>query len=126
MTTGEFLAQWAAAYGGDRGRLAAARAAGEAIYHPGLRSTRTITLCAVAEAYLVAGERATAAELAKQALSVAEQLGERVCEADLRRIRGVALHDAGELRAGARLAVEQDARLLLARLPDDLLPAHSR
>ncbi|MFG3691053.1 BTAD domain-containing putative transcriptional regulator [Micromonospora sp. NPDC047740] len=125
VTTGEFLTQWAAAYGGERGRLAAARAAGEAIYHPGLRSTRTITLCAVADAYLVAGERATAAELAEQALSVAEQLGERVCEADLRRIRGDARHDAGELRAGARLAVEQDARLLLTRFPDDMLPAHS-
>ncbi|MGW1060603.1 BTAD domain-containing putative transcriptional regulator [Micromonospora rubida] len=106
VTTGEFLAEWATAYGGDSGRLPAMRAAGEAIYRPGLRATRTITLCAVAEAYLVAGERTTAAEVAEQALSVAEQLGERVCVAQLHRIRGAARHDPVELRAGVRLAVE--------------------
>ncbi|WP_328822491.1 BTAD domain-containing putative transcriptional regulator [Micromonospora rubida] len=126
VTTGEFLAEWASAYGGDPGRLPAMRAAGEAIYRPGLRSTRTITLCAVAEAYLVGGERATAAELAEQALSVAEQLGERVCVARLRRIRGAARHDPVELRAGALLAVEQGAGLLLDSFPETAPPAPSR
>lgn len=126
VTTGEFLAEWATAYGGDRGRLPAMRAAGEAIYRPGLRSTRTITLCAVAEAYLVAGERTTAAELAEQALSVAEQLGERVCVAQLHRIRGAARHDPVELRAGVRLAVEQGAGLLLDSFPETAPPAPSR
>ncbi|WP_433342794.1 ATP-binding protein [Micromonospora sp. CA-111912] len=126
VTTGEFLAEWATAYGGDRGRLPAMRAAGEAIYRPGLRATRTITLCAVAEAYLVAGERSTAAALAEQALSVAEQLGERVCVAQLHRIRGAARHDPVELRAGVRLAVEQGAGLLLTSFPETAPPAPSR
>ncbi|MER5702858.1 BTAD domain-containing putative transcriptional regulator [Micromonospora sp. NPDC002296] len=126
VTTGEFLAEWAAAYDGDRGRLPAMRAAGEAIYRPGLRATRTITLCAVAEAYLVAGERSIAAALAEQALTVAEQLGERVCVAQLHRIRGAARHDPVELRAGVRLAVEQGAGLLLTSFPEAAPPAPSR
>lgn len=117
VTVGDFLTEWAAVRGGDAGRLAAMRAAGEAIYRPGLRSTRTITIAAMADAHLVAGDAGTAVELVEEGLAVAEEVGERVLVAELLRVRGSALGDVGDLRAGARLAAEQGARLLLARFP---------
>ncbi|MFF5179799.1 BTAD domain-containing putative transcriptional regulator [Micromonospora sp. NPDC000316] len=115
MATGAFFKEWAAARGGEHGRLEAMRAAGDEIYRPGLRSTRTITLCAVAEAYLTAGRTETAARLAGEALAVADQVGERVFVAELHRIRGVARRDRTEWDIGARIAAEQGAGLLLPR-----------
>ncbi|MGC4861765.1 BTAD domain-containing putative transcriptional regulator [Micromonospora sp. DT41] len=115
MATGAFFIEWAAARGGDHGRLEAMRAAGHEIYRPGLRSTRTITLCAMAEAYLTAGRPETAATLAEEALAVAERLGERVFAAELHRIRGVARRDRTEWDLGARIAAAQGAGLLLPR-----------
>ncbi|MET8065789.1 hypothetical protein, partial [Micromonospora sp. NPDC005313] len=98
--------------------LDAMRAAAEDFYRPGLRSTRTITLCAVAEAYLTGGRPDTAATLAGEALAVADRIGERVFVAELHRIRGVARGDRAEWDLGARIAAEQGARLLLARFAD--------
>ncbi|MEU5902997.1 BTAD domain-containing putative transcriptional regulator [Micromonospora sp. NPDC047527] len=115
MATGAFFAEWAAARGGEHGRLEAMRAAGEEIYRPGLRSTRTITLCAMAEAYLTAGQPETAATLAEEALAVADRVGERVFVAELHRIRGVARRDRTEWDVGAQIAAEQGAGLLLPR-----------
>ncbi|MEU1760542.1 BTAD domain-containing putative transcriptional regulator [Micromonospora sp. NPDC005223] len=116
--TGAYFLEWAAARGGDHGRLDAMRAAAEDFYRPGLRSTRTITLCAVAEAYLTGGRPDTAATLAGEALAVADRIGERVFVAELHRIRGVARGDRAEWDLGARIAAEQGAGLLLARFAD--------
>ncbi len=113
--TGAYFLEWAAARGGDRGRLDAMRAAAEEFYRPGLRSTRTITLCAMAEAYLTGGRPDTAAALAGEALAVADRVGERVVVAELHRIRGVARRDRAEWDLGARIAAEQGAGLLLPR-----------
>ncbi len=113
--TGEYFLEWAAARGGDRGRLDAMRAAAEEFYRPGLRSTRTITLCALAEAYLTGGRPDTAAALAGEALAVADRVGERVVVAELHRVRGVARRDRAEWDLGARIAAEQGAALLLPR-----------
>ncbi|MBU8861447.1 AAA family ATPase [Micromonospora sp. WMMB482] len=113
--TGAYFLEWAAARGGDRGRLDAMRAAAEEFYRPGLRSTRTITLCAVAEAHLTGGRPDTAAALAGEALALADRVGERVVVAELHRIRGVARRDRAEWDLGARIAAEQGAALLLPR-----------
>ncbi|MBO4206831.1 AAA family ATPase [Micromonospora echinofusca] len=119
VTTGTFLREWAAARAGDHDRLPAMRAAGQAIYQLGLRATRTVTLSAMAEAYLSAGDPVTAAELAAEGLAIADELGERVLTAELYRIRGLACGDPVALRTGARIAAAQGARLLLARFPAD-------
>ncbi|WP_106615969.1 BTAD domain-containing putative transcriptional regulator [Saccharothrix carnea] len=115
VTTGDFVAEWAAVRGGDAGRLAAMRAAGDAIYRLGLRSTRTITTAAMADAYLVAGRHAEAERLADEGLALAEAGGERVLAAELHRVRGTARGDAAELAAAAELATAQGAHLLSAR-----------
>ncbi|GGP77827.1 BTAD domain-containing putative transcriptional regulator [Saccharothrix coeruleofusca] len=117
VTVGDFLTEWAAVRGGDATRLAAMREAGEAIYRPGLRSTRTITIAAVAEAHLAAGDAGAAAVLAEEGLAVADEVGERVLVPELLRVRGLALGDAEDLREGARLAAAQGAHLLLPRFP---------
>ncbi|MGW0432202.1 BTAD domain-containing putative transcriptional regulator [Micromonospora sp. NPDC003197] len=123
VATGTFFFEWAAARSGDRARLPAMRAAAEGIYRPGLRATRTVTFSAMAEAYLAAGELATAADLADEGLAVADRLGEFVFIAELHRIRGIACGDPAELVVGARIAAEQGAGLLLARFttPDNPL-----
>ncbi|MGI5239535.1 BTAD domain-containing putative transcriptional regulator [Dactylosporangium sp. CA-139066] len=112
---GEFLESWAAVHDGDAARLGAMRAEGEAIYRHGLRSTRTIAIAAMADAYLAAGDRRTAAELADEGLAAAEAVGERVLTAELRRVRGLARGDERDLRHGAAIAAEQGAGLLAAR-----------
>ncbi|GAB2961901.1 BTAD domain-containing putative transcriptional regulator [Saccharothrix stipae] len=117
VTTGDFFAEWAAVRGGDDSRLTAMRAAREGIHRLGLRSTRTITLAAMADAHLVAGRRATAAALADEGLAVAEEVGERVLAAELLRVRGLANDDPADLDAGARLAERQGAHLLRSRFP---------
>ncbi|MCT2277851.1 transcriptional regulator, partial [Micromonospora chalcea] len=101
--------------GGDHGRLDAMRAAADGFYRPGLRSTRTITCAAMAEAYLTAGRPETAATLAEEGLAVADRSGERVVVAELHRIRGVARRDRAEWDLGARIAADQGAALLLRR-----------
>ncbi|MEV0136039.1 BTAD domain-containing putative transcriptional regulator [Dactylosporangium sp. NPDC050688] len=116
VTTGDFLAEWAAVRGGAHDRLAAMRAAGEAIHRLGLRATRTISIAAMADAHLVAGDTATAARLAGEGLAAAEAAGERVLTAELRRVRGLATGDPRDVRAGAAIAAEQGARLLLDRI----------
>ncbi|MGV9767032.1 BTAD domain-containing putative transcriptional regulator [Micromonospora tulbaghiae] len=113
--TGAYFLEWAAARGGDHGRLDAMRAAADEFYRPGLRSTRTITLCAMAEAYLTAGRPETAVTLAEEALALAERVGERVFVAELHRIRGAARRDRAEWDLGARIAADQGAGLLLPR-----------
>ncbi|MFJ1538908.1 BTAD domain-containing putative transcriptional regulator [Micromonospora chalcea] len=113
--TGAYFLEWAAARGGDHGRLAAMRAAADGFYRPGLRSTRTITCAAMAEAYLTAGRPETAATLAAEGLAVADRSGERVVVAELHRIRGVARRDRAEWDLGARIAADQGAALLLRR-----------
>ncbi|WP_432991746.1 BTAD domain-containing putative transcriptional regulator [Dactylosporangium sp. CA-233914] len=115
---GDFLEHWAAVHGGEPARLPAMRAAGEAIYRHGLRSTRTIAIAAMADAYLTAGERRTAAELADVGLAAAEAVGERVLTAELCRLRGLARGDERDLRHGAAIAAEQGAGLLAARCGD--------
>ena len=120
VATGGFFREWAAARGGAPDRLAAMRAAVEGIYRPGLRATRTVTFTAMAEAYLAAGDRDTAAALAQEGLAVVDRLGETVFAAELHRIRGIARDDPAALAAGARLAEEQGAELLLARFPPQL------
>lgn len=117
VTTGDFVAEWAAARGGDAGRLAAMRAAAEGVYRLGLRSTRTISIAAMADAHLVNGDRATAAALAERGLAVAEEVGERVLVAELHRVRGLANDDPADLDTGARLAEAQGAGLVRARFP---------
>ncbi|GAA2340126.1 BTAD domain-containing putative transcriptional regulator [Dactylosporangium salmoneum] len=112
---GEFLESWAAVHGGEAARLGAMRAAGEAIYRHGLRSTRTIAIAAMADAYLTAGDRRTAAQLADEGLAAADAVGERVLTAELRRVRGLASGDERDLRHGAAIAAEQGAGLLAAR-----------
>ena len=119
VATGAFFTEWAAARGGDHGRLEAMCAAGDEIYRPGLRSTRTILLCAMAEAYLTAGRAERAASLAQEGLAVADRVGERVFVAELHRIRGVARRDRTEWNTGARIAAEQGARLFLPRFDAD-------
>ncbi|WP_435122028.1 BTAD domain-containing putative transcriptional regulator [Micromonospora tulbaghiae] len=113
--TGAYFLEWAAARGGDHGRLDAMRAAADEFYRPGLRSTRTITLCAMAEAYLTGGRPDTAATLAEEALALADRVGERVFVAELHRIRGAARRDRAEWDLGARIAAGQGAALLLPR-----------
>ncbi|MFG2062375.1 BTAD domain-containing putative transcriptional regulator [Micromonospora sp. NPDC048871] len=120
VATGEFFLEWAAARDGAPERLAAMRAAAEGIYRPGLRATRTVTYGGMAEAYLAAGDRDTAAELAREGLTVADRLGETVFAAELHRVRGLAREDPAALATGARLAAEQGAGLLLARFPPPL------
>lgn len=117
VTTGDFVAEWAAARGGDAGRLTAMRVARDGIHRFGLRSTRTISLAAMADAHLVAGDRATAAALADEGLAVAEEVGERVLAAELHRVRGLANDDPADLDVGARLAEAQGADLVRARFP---------
>ncbi|MDG6109877.1 AAA family ATPase [Dactylosporangium aurantiacum] len=116
VTTGDFLAEWAAVRGGAHDRLPAMRAAGEAIHRLGLRATRTISIAAMADAHLVAGDTATAARLAGAGLAAAEAAGERVLTAELRRVRGLATGDQQDVRAGAAIAAAQGARLLLDRI----------
>ncbi|TCB96859.1 transcriptional regulator [Micromonospora zingiberis] len=123
VATGGFFLEWAAARAGAPDRLPAMRAAVEGIYRPGLRATRTVTLSGMAEAYLAAGDRDTAAALAEEGLAVVDRLGESVLAAELHRVRGVARDDPAALVAGARLAAEQGAGLLLARFPS---PAATR
>ncbi|MBB4909195.1 BTAD domain-containing putative transcriptional regulator [Actinophytocola algeriensis] len=118
--TGEFFTEWAAARGGDPGRLAAMRAAGAGVYRLGLRSTRTITAAAMADAYLAAGDTATAARLADEALTRSGTTGERVLAAELHRVRGVATRDPADLRTAAGLAAAQGAGLLSERVAADL------
>ncbi|MDX5459224.1 BTAD domain-containing putative transcriptional regulator [Micromonospora tulbaghiae] len=113
--TGAYFLEWAAARGGDHGRLDAMRAAAEEFYRPGLRSTRTITLCAMAEAYLTGGRPDTAATLAEEALALADRVGEHVFVAELHRIRGAARRDRAAWDLGARIAADQGAGLLLPR-----------
>ncbi|RQX23362.1 hypothetical protein DLJ57_25035, partial [Micromonospora chalcea] len=86
-----------------------------ASYRPGLRSTRTITCAAMAEAYLTAGRAETAATLAEEGLAVADRFGERVVVAELHRIRGAARRDRAEWDLGARIAADQGAALLRQR-----------
>ncbi|PZG16717.1 transcriptional regulator [Micromonospora craterilacus] len=119
VTTGGFFLEWAAARGGEHDRLPAMRAAADGIYRPGLRATRTVTLSAMAEAYLAAGDPVTAAALAEEGLAVTDRLGESVFAAELHRIRGIAHHDPAALATGARLAADQGNNLLLARFPAD-------
>lgn len=116
VTTGDFLAEWAAVRGGAHDRLTAMRAAGEAIHRLGLRATRTISIAAMADAHLVAGDTATAARLAGEGLAAAQAAGERVLTAELRRVRGLATGDARDVRAGAAIATAQGALLLLDRI----------
>jgi DNA-binding SARP family transcriptional activator len=118
--TGAFLTEWAAVRGGDPGRLSAMRAAGDGVYRLGLRSTRTITAAAMADAYLAAGDTATAARLADEALTGSAVTGERVLAAELHRVRGVATRDPADLRTAADLAAAQGADLLVARVAADL------
>ncbi|MEV6693554.1 BTAD domain-containing putative transcriptional regulator [Micromonospora sp. NPDC051196] len=120
VTTGGFFLEWAAARDGAPERLAAMRAAAEGIYRPGLRATRTVTFSAMAEAYLAAGDRDTAAALAEEGLVVVDRLGETVLAAELHRVRGLARDDPAALATGARLAADQGAGLLLARFPEPL------
>ena len=117
VTTGDFFAEWAAVRGGDGTRLDAMRTAREGIHRLGLRSTRTITLAAMADAHLVTGHRATAAAMAGVGLALAEETGERVLAAELHRVRGLADGDRADLETGARLAEAQGADLLRARFP---------
>lgn len=119
VTTGAFFTEWVAARSGDPGRLPAMRAAGDAIYRLGLRSTRTITVAAMAEAYLAAGDPTTALALADEGLAVAERTGERVLVAELYRVRGLAGPDPADLDTGSWLAAEQGAGMLLARFPTE-------
>ncbi|MEV6814965.1 BTAD domain-containing putative transcriptional regulator [Micromonospora sp. NPDC051296] len=119
VTTGAFFLEWAAARSGEHDRLPAMRAAAEGIYRPGLRATRTVTLSAMAEAYLTAGDPVTAAALAEEGLAVTDRLGESVFAAELHRIRGIAHDDPAALATGARLAADQGSNLLLARFPTD-------
>ncbi|GAA1853051.1 BTAD domain-containing putative transcriptional regulator [Asanoa iriomotensis] len=114
-TTGQFLAEWVAVAAGDLDRRDAMSAAADAIYAHGLRSTRTVTTAAMADACLTAGDRATAAVLADTALAAADVVGEQVMRAELLRIRGLARDDATDLDAGAALAEAQDANLLVGR-----------
>ncbi|GAA0725401.1 hypothetical protein GCM10010199_35890 [Dactylosporangium roseum] len=116
VSTGDFLADWAAARGGDRRRLAPMRAAADGLYRHGLRATRTISVAAMADAHLVAGDPHTAAALADEGLALAAETGERVLAAELRRVRGLATGDDADLRAGAEIAAAQGARLLLERI----------
>ncbi len=118
--TGAFLVEWAAVRGGDVARLPAMRAAGEGVYRLGLRSTRTITMGAMADAYLVAGDTRTAAALAAEALDWSAEIGERVLAAELHRVHGLATGTDEDLRAAAALAREQGAHLLLSRVESDL------
>ncbi|MEU4633918.1 BTAD domain-containing putative transcriptional regulator [Micromonospora chalcea] len=113
--TGAYFLEWAAARAGDHGRLDAMRAAADGFYRPGLRSTRTITCAAMAEAYLTAGRAETAATLAEEGLAVADRFGERVVVAELHRIRGAARRDRAEWDLGARIAADQGAALLRQR-----------
>ncbi|ROP42681.1 BTAD domain-containing putative transcriptional regulator [Saccharothrix texasensis] len=117
VTTGDFYAEWAAVRGGDDSRLTAMRAAREGVHRLGLRATRTISLGAMADAYLVTGHHADAAALADEGLAIAEQVGERVFAAELHRVRGLATGDPADLAAGARLAEAQGADLVRARFP---------
>ncbi|MFC4852950.1 BTAD domain-containing putative transcriptional regulator [Actinophytocola glycyrrhizae] len=118
--TGTFFTEWAAVRRGDRGRLTAMRVAGDGVYRLGLRSTRTVTASAMADAYLAAGDTATATRLADEALTWAGTTGEQVLAAELHRIRGVATRDTADLRAATDLAEAQGARLLSARVAADL------
>ncbi|MFI9007831.1 BTAD domain-containing putative transcriptional regulator [Actinosynnema sp. NPDC053489] len=115
VTTGDFVARWAAVRGG-RGGVEAMLSAGEGIYRLGLRSTRTITTAAMADACLVAGRPAEARRLAEDGLALAEATGERVLAAELRRVRALAAGDAAGLAAAAELAAAQGARLLADRV----------
>ncbi|WP_433271413.1 BTAD domain-containing putative transcriptional regulator [Actinosynnema sp. CS-041913] len=115
VTTGDFFAEWAAVRRGDASRLAALRAAADGIYRPGLRSTRTITIAAVADAHLVAGHHERAAALADEGLTAARAVGEHVLTAELHRVRGLAGGDARDLDTGRATAEAQGAHLLLAR-----------
>ncbi|QTR03108.1 hypothetical protein J7S33_29765 [Saccharothrix algeriensis] len=117
VTTGDFFAEWAAVRGGAASRLAALRAAADGIYRLGLRSTRTITTAAVADAHLAAGRREEAVVLADEGLAAARAVGEHVLTAELHRIRGLAGRDARALADGRATAEAQGARLLLARFP---------
>ncbi|MEU4806216.1 BTAD domain-containing putative transcriptional regulator [Actinosynnema sp. NPDC023587] len=115
VTTGDFFAEWAALRRGDAAGPAAVRAAADGIYRLGLRSTRTITIAAVAGAHLVAGHHERAAALADEGLGTARAVGEHVLAAELHRVRGLASGDARDLDAGRAIAEAQGAHLLLAR-----------
>ncbi|MFJ6673934.1 BTAD domain-containing putative transcriptional regulator [Actinosynnema sp. NPDC091369] len=117
VTTADFVTEWAAARGGDDSRLTALRAAREDVHRLGLRSTRTITLAAMADAHLVTGHRAAAAALADEGLALADAVGERVLAAELHRVRGLANDDPADLDTGVRLAEAQGADLVRARFP---------
>ncbi|MCE6997204.1 AAA family ATPase [Saccharothrix sp. S26] len=117
VTTADFYTEWAAVRGGDVSRLDALRAAREGIHRLGLRSTRTITLAAMADAHLAVGRHATASALADEGLAVAEATGERVFTAELHRVRGLANDDPADLDTGARLAEAQGCALLRVRFP---------
>ncbi|TDB86376.1 transcriptional regulator, partial [Micromonospora fluostatini] len=121
VATGTFFLEWAAARGGDHDRLPVMRAAAEGIYRPGLRATRTVTFSGMAEAYLAAGDPATAAVLAEEGLAVVADLGEAVFAAELHRVRGIARDDPAALATGARIAADQGSGLLLARFPAEAI-----
>ncbi|MGM1058739.1 BTAD domain-containing putative transcriptional regulator, partial [Saccharothrix sp. Mg75] len=112
---GDFYAEWAAVRAGDASRLVAARTAADGIYRLGLRSTRTITTAALADAHLRAGRPREAAELADEGLAAARAFGEQVLTAELHRVRGLARGDRHDLDEGRRIAERQGAALLLAR-----------
>ncbi|MEV4139637.1 BTAD domain-containing putative transcriptional regulator [Dactylosporangium sp. NPDC049742] len=116
VTTGEFVAAWAAVHTGTPAAIATMRTTGEAIHHLGLRATRTISIAAMADAHLAAGDRTTAATLATEGLTAAAAMGEQVLTAELLRVRGLATANQEDLRTGAGIATTQGADLLLHRL----------
>ncbi|MEV0567116.1 BTAD domain-containing putative transcriptional regulator [Dactylosporangium sp. NPDC050588] len=116
VTTGDFVAAWAAVHTGTPAALATMRTTGEAIHRLGLRATRTISIAAMADAHLAAGDRTTAATLATEGLTAAAAIGEQVLTAELLRVRGLATANQEDLHTGADIATTQGARLLLHRL----------
>ncbi|MEV0460747.1 transcriptional regulator, partial [Catellatospora methionotrophica] len=116
ITTAQLFAAWAAVYAGDLTQAPQMRTAYEDLYRLGLRATRTLSLGAMANAHLAAGDRDGAARLAQQGLDLAEQTGERVFLAELLRARALATGDAPGLAAAAAVAAEQGARLLADRV----------
>ncbi|MFF5228025.1 BTAD domain-containing putative transcriptional regulator [Dactylosporangium sp. NPDC000521] len=116
VTTGDFVAAWAAVHTGTPADLATMRTTGEAIHRLGLRATRTISIAAMAEAHLAAGDRTTAAALATEGLTAAAAVGEQVLTAELLRVRGLATGNPEDLHAATHTATTQGAHLLLHRL----------
>jgi DNA-binding SARP family transcriptional activator len=116
ITTARFFVEWSAVRAGDRTRTGPMRTAYEAIYGLGLRASQTIALGAMADAHLVAGDRPGAALLADEGLAIADERGERVFKAELLRVRGLARDDRASLAEARRLATDQGAVMLVARI----------